>query len=200
MKGSFDALYRRVPLLTLCSTYRFKKDMWEKIAKEMQLPWRAAEAMHWHIGEVEMANRANVPVFHLASSQQAMQTQSNGGPFADSLYRDITPPLTSSISLPRIHAQSLPQLSTIQSRPNLSPEDTRMRRSCDSVSPPNSIVHLRGRADSARSIATTYSTSMGDRRDTRLLPPVGELIGQALMPMHGYTLPPVVTSPEMIRR
>ncbi|KAK5703011.1 hypothetical protein LTR97_003957 [Elasticomyces elasticus] len=46
---------------------RFKKDMWEKIAKEMQLPWRAAEAMHWQIGEVEMAQRANVPVFHLAA-------------------------------------------------------------------------------------------------------------------------------------
>ncbi|GAB7354824.1 hypothetical protein MBLNU459_g5209t2 [Dothideomycetes sp. NU459] len=28
---------------------RFKKDMWEKIAKEMALPWRAAEAMHWQI-------------------------------------------------------------------------------------------------------------------------------------------------------
>lgn len=45
--------------------------MWEKIAKEMALPWRAAEAMHWQIGEVEMANRANVPVFHLAGQQQA---------------------------------------------------------------------------------------------------------------------------------
>ncbi|KAI7305450.1 hypothetical protein KC315_g14667 [Hortaea werneckii] len=50
---------------------RFKKDMWEKIAKEMQLPWRAAEAMHWQIGEVEMAQRANVPVFHLAGGGNA---------------------------------------------------------------------------------------------------------------------------------
>lgn len=39
--------------------------MWEKIAKEMQIPWRAAEAMHWQIGDIEMAQRANVPVFHL---------------------------------------------------------------------------------------------------------------------------------------
>jgi len=50
---------------------RFKKDMWEKIAKEMALPWRAAEAMHWQIGEVEMANRANVPVFHLAGQSSS---------------------------------------------------------------------------------------------------------------------------------
>ena len=55
---------------------RFKKDMWEKIAKEMALPWRAAEAMHWQIGEVEMASRANVPVFHLAGYSPSQPTQS----------------------------------------------------------------------------------------------------------------------------
>jgi len=49
--------------------------MWEKIAKEMQLPWRAAEAMHWQIGEVEMASRANVPVFHLAGQVSSASSQ-----------------------------------------------------------------------------------------------------------------------------
>ena len=52
--------------------------MWEKIAKEMALPWRAAEAMHWQIGEVEMANRANVPVFHLAGYSPSQPTPSYG--------------------------------------------------------------------------------------------------------------------------
>lgn len=69
----------RCPLLWLCKasadTFRFKKDMWEKIAKEMALPWRAAEAMHWQIGEVEMASRANVPVFHLAGQQPSHPMQ-----------------------------------------------------------------------------------------------------------------------------
>lgn len=51
--------------------------MWEKIAKEMALPWRAAEAMHWQIGEVEMANRANVPVFHLAGYSPSQPTPSS---------------------------------------------------------------------------------------------------------------------------
>lgn len=67
--------------------HRFKKDMWEKISKEMQLPWRAAEAMHWQIGEIEMAQRANVPVFHLAGQQggggnnhSAAQGSSGNGP------------------------------------------------------------------------------------------------------------------------
>lgn len=50
--------------------------MWEKIAKEMALPWRAAEAMHWQIGEVEMASRANVPVFHLAGQSSSTSSHS----------------------------------------------------------------------------------------------------------------------------
>jgi len=54
--------------------------MWEKIAKEMQLPWRAAEAMHWQIGEVEMASRANVPVFHLAGQSSSTSSQSSVAP------------------------------------------------------------------------------------------------------------------------
>ena len=57
--------------------------MWEKISKEMALPWRAAEAMHWQIGEVEMAQRANVPVFHLAGQQQ-QNTSTMGGAIPDS--------------------------------------------------------------------------------------------------------------------
>src|SRR5271154_3209434 len=42
--------------------------MWAKIADEMSIPWRAAEAMHWHMGEVEMAPRAGVPPFALTSN------------------------------------------------------------------------------------------------------------------------------------
>ena len=45
--------------------------MWEKIAKEMHITWRAAENMHWQMGEIDMAQRANVPVFHLAELQSS---------------------------------------------------------------------------------------------------------------------------------
>ena len=31
------------------------------------MPYRAAEAMHWHLGEQEMAARANVPIFQLSN-------------------------------------------------------------------------------------------------------------------------------------
>jgi len=42
--------------------------MWAKVAEEMQVPWRAAEAMHWQLGENEMARRAGVVPFSLSSA------------------------------------------------------------------------------------------------------------------------------------
>ncbi|KXX76000.1 snRNA-activating protein complex subunit 4 [Madurella mycetomatis] len=44
---------------------RFKPEMWAKVAEEMQVPWRAAEAMHWQLGETDMARRAGVVPFSL---------------------------------------------------------------------------------------------------------------------------------------
>ena len=34
--------------------------MWSKVAEEMTILWRAAEAMHWKLGEQEMARRADI--------------------------------------------------------------------------------------------------------------------------------------------
>ncbi|KUJ08451.1 uncharacterized protein LY89DRAFT_330606 [Mollisia scopiformis] len=46
---------------------RFKPEMWSKVAEEMAVPWRAAEAMHWQLGEQDMARRAGVVPFSLSS-------------------------------------------------------------------------------------------------------------------------------------
>ncbi|TVY35925.1 hypothetical protein LOCC1_G006950 [Lachnellula occidentalis] len=46
---------------------RFKPEMWSKVAEEMAIPWRAAEAMHWQLGEADMARRAGVVPFSLSS-------------------------------------------------------------------------------------------------------------------------------------
>jgi hypothetical protein len=40
--------------------------MWQKVAEEMAIPWRAAEAMHWQLGEADMARRAGVVPFSLS--------------------------------------------------------------------------------------------------------------------------------------
>ena len=55
---------------------RFKSEMWSKIAEEMTIPWRAAEAMHWKLGEEEMARRAGVVPFSLSSA--AIETPPKG--------------------------------------------------------------------------------------------------------------------------
>ena len=40
-----------------------KPEIWNKVGEELGVPWRAAEAMHWIIGEEEMARRAGVVAF-----------------------------------------------------------------------------------------------------------------------------------------
>ena len=42
--------------------------MWSNLAAELGIPWRAAEAMHWQLGEAGMASRAGVTPFSLASN------------------------------------------------------------------------------------------------------------------------------------
>ncbi|KAK4550674.1 hypothetical protein LTR36_000253 [Oleoguttula mirabilis] len=169
---------------------RFKKDMWEKISKEMQLPWRAAEAMHWQIGEVEMAQRANVPVFHLAgqgSAASQVSTMYEGRANSTSPPSVAGPPTT--ISYSHTHNHSLPQIAPPLPQP-ISPVEARLRRNSAGSSPsgPSSIRH---RADSARSAPTAMA------QPRTLLPPLGDLTG--LPSQTRYTLPPVVTSPDIKR-
>lgn len=42
--------------------------MWAKVAKEMAIPWHAAEAMHWELGLEGIARRAGVTAFTLSPS------------------------------------------------------------------------------------------------------------------------------------
>jgi len=54
--------------------------MWAKVAEEMQVPWRAAEAMHWQLGENEMARRAGVVPFSLNMSPNDPQGPPRSSP------------------------------------------------------------------------------------------------------------------------
>ncbi|KAI9880482.1 MAG: hypothetical protein M1830_002834 [Pleopsidium flavum] len=77
-KNKLARLYERQALLPIqrgrvisnivLTKDRFKPEMWSKIAEEMAIPWRAAEAMHWQLGEQDMARRAGVVPFSLSSS------------------------------------------------------------------------------------------------------------------------------------
>ena len=45
-----------------------KQDIWTPLAKELQVPWRSAEAMHWALGEEDMARRAGSTLFTMAAA------------------------------------------------------------------------------------------------------------------------------------
>ena len=167
--------------------HRFKKDMWEKISKEMQLPWRAAEAMHWQIGEVEMAQRANVPVFHLAGQHATpgLERESSISPPSANGTSSATPYTT---PYPHPHHYAVPQM-PIPPPHSASPVEVRLRNDSNgpgSLAPP----HLRPRADSARSVPPGPNLMV--------LPPVGEMMSPSAST--GYTLPPVGVLSEPVRR
>ncbi|RVX66427.1 hypothetical protein B0A52_09657 [Exophiala mesophila] len=76
---------------------RFRADMWARIAEEMAMPWRAVEAMHWQMGEHEMAKRAGVTPFSLANAAGSSYEPSSMGP---------RPPLRN--PPPRLRRESMP--------------------------------------------------------------------------------------------
>lgn len=57
---------------------RLKADLWNPIAVELGVPWRAAESMHWALGEQEMARRANVPPFVMAAARAEPHEHGSG--------------------------------------------------------------------------------------------------------------------------
>ncbi|KIX99196.1 uncharacterized protein Z520_04772 [Fonsecaea multimorphosa CBS 102226] len=78
---------------------RFRADMWARVAEEMAMPWRAVEAMHWQMGEHEMAKRAGVTPFSLTNANSGIEPSSlpprpplrHGGPPPRPLRRDSMP-------------------------------------------------------------------------------------------------------------
>ena len=158
--------------------------MWEKIAKEMQIPWRAAENMHWQMGEADMAQRANVPLFQLAG-----QGPSRGGAMPDR--PRSTSPASSSSAYPgafysRVQDPNLPPVPLHQFR-QISPPPGNPHRSNNGSSPNGHP--LRRRADSATGVPTLASFN------NNTLPPIGEAINQTTPPSR-HTLAPVMTSSE----
>jgi hypothetical protein len=59
---------------------RLKPEMWAPLAAELSIPWRAAEAMHWQLGEADMARRAGVVPFALAGNNPNANQANLSGP------------------------------------------------------------------------------------------------------------------------
>ena len=45
-----------------------KQELWSPLATELGVPWRAAEAMHWALGQKDMAQRAGVEPFSMSEA------------------------------------------------------------------------------------------------------------------------------------
>ena len=45
-----------------------KPELWSPLAAELGVPWRAAEAMHWALGQKDMAQRAGVEPFSMSEA------------------------------------------------------------------------------------------------------------------------------------
>lgn len=55
--------FGRIALNCANSVCRLKGEIWDKIARELHMPWRAVEEMHWRMGRGELAQRAGVREF-----------------------------------------------------------------------------------------------------------------------------------------
>ncbi len=89
---------------------RFKAEMWSKIAEEMSIPWRAAEAMHWQLGEQDMARRAGVVPFSLSSTALEMPAKGRRGSAASSRTRREASSRPPAARLPSVTESDLPSI------------------------------------------------------------------------------------------
>ena len=137
--------------------------MWSKVAEEMAVPWRAAEAMHWALGEADMARRAGVVPFSLSSSST-----------------DPPPPPGHRTSPSRGHSHSQSHSSSISATGSTG---SRYTRPASSHSGSTSVNSRGAGGSSARSIAA--------RRDNtpRLVPPPSPDEGQQPLATIGVGMP-----------
>ncbi|KAL2160216.1 hypothetical protein VTH06DRAFT_1389 [Thermothelomyces fergusii] len=158
---------------------RFKPEMWAKVAEEMQVPWRAAEAMHWQLGEAEMARRAGVVPFSL--------NMTSNEPQGSTTQRRISPTRGH-------HAQSHSQGSLPPEFSGLpSPHHTRVPSGPGPghAPPPPQIPPI----IPPPSPSSAGSRPLSSRRDS--LPPRPPPFGPPLSEMsdYGYSLAPITANP-----
>jgi hypothetical protein len=67
--------------------------MWAIVARELGVPWRAAESMHWHLGEQEIARRAGVTPFTMAAA-------SGRSPSSNMALPGVTSPMRAPVNNP----------------------------------------------------------------------------------------------------
>ncbi|KAL7903957.1 hypothetical protein GGI35DRAFT_484922 [Trichoderma velutinum] len=156
---------------------RFKSDMWAKVAEELAVPWRAAEAMHWQLGEADMARRAGVVPFSFATTNTSESPNSRTLTSQVRASRDLVnldPVQPQIISAPQETTSSAPPTSYSRSQP-ISPmtsAQTPPQGHINSHSPPLQQPRRRG---SRRPMQSTPRPSCeATPREPRSSPIVGD--------------------------
>jgi hypothetical protein len=165
--------------------------MWSRIAEEMAIPWRAAEAMHWQMGEHEMARRAGVTPFTLANTN-VNAAQPNHSSVAMHRHSfnpaiQLPPSMITSIPPPRDRRNSGP--SSLHGPPQL-PSLAELTAGFPAFAPHPPAPHSTAGSPYAeypgrRSLPPTGHT--GTAFDH--LPPPGSLTGRPTTPTAGQSLP-----------
>jgi hypothetical protein len=129
------------------------------VAKEMGLPWRAIEAIHWQMGPEEMASRANVPVF------QAHNTQRSKSPPISRANPVGTPTTPSGPSEQHSQMQTQPSSATKRRRSSSSSRrraNSAMQNERPQLAPVSETEHL--------PLAPTSDPNMGYRSEAAVTP------------------------------
>jgi hypothetical protein len=103
--------------------------MWAKVAEEMAVPWRAAEAMHWQLGEADMARRAGVIPFSLAAVNVEGNSSHRGSPSRSHIHSQ------SQSSIPRDLGAPSPRM-VYNRPPPMSASNRAMAPRRESIPPP----------------------------------------------------------------
>ncbi|KAF6529816.1 hypothetical protein HZS61_001128 [Fusarium oxysporum f. sp. conglutinans] len=151
---------------------RFKPEMWAKVAEEMAVPWRAAEAMHWQLGEADMARRAGVIPFSLAAVNVEGNNSHRSSPSRSHIHSQPQ------VSMPRDLGAPSPRV--VYNRPPPMPASSRTmvpRRESIPPPPPLSMVPDPAEAQYVPGPGLAPIQNQPPPRTAGMLPGVAELTG-----------------------
>ncbi|KAF5697156.1 hypothetical protein FMUND_15507 [Fusarium mundagurra] len=151
---------------------RFKPEMWAKVAEEMAVPWRAAEAMHWQLGEADMARRAGVIPFSLAAVNVEGNNSHRSSPSRSHIHSQPQ------VSMPRDLGVPSPRI--VYNRPPPMPASSRTmvpRRDSIPPPPPLSMVPDPAEAQYVPGPGLAPIQNQPPPRTAGMLPGVAELTG-----------------------
>ena len=157
--------------------------MWAELAEELQVPWRAAEAMHWQLGEHEMAKRAGTTPFTLAAvNAEVTAANRRASPARSQL--DLQQPhshqhlqMQRHSSLPREMGAPAPRTMYARSHlpPSGRPEPQMMAPRRDTAPPPRPAEHADMPYPSGPTIAPLQYSQQAENRPGQQLPSIAEL-------------------------